>query len=193
MKYRPFVSATEAFTVIEVLIVLAITGLVFAIIFLAVPAVQGNSRDYGRKNFIQILNTQMQEYKNNNAHYPETYDDACDFLLHYADTQGNKIIGGCDPSWSGYGECVTVTTRLYTICYHNNNVPHDYTGKLDEISIALSHWCNTDPAKFDEDPSHPITNGNEWPFDELLSRYVIWTPLERNKTGYCIDDYPRDI
>ncbi len=41
---------TEGFTIIEVLIVLAIAGLILLIVFLAVPALQRNSRNTARNN-----------------------------------------------------------------------------------------------------------------------------------------------
>jgi prepilin-type N-terminal cleavage/methylation domain-containing protein len=41
---------TEGFTIIEVLIVLAIAGLILLIVFLAVPALQRNSRNTTRNN-----------------------------------------------------------------------------------------------------------------------------------------------
>ena len=40
----------EGFTIIEVLIVLAIAGLIMLIVFLAVPALQRNQRNNGRNN-----------------------------------------------------------------------------------------------------------------------------------------------
>ena len=40
----------DGFTIIEVLIVLAIAGLIMLIVFLAVPALQRNSRNTQRKN-----------------------------------------------------------------------------------------------------------------------------------------------
>lgn len=43
----------EGFTIIEVLIVLAIVGLIMLIVFLAVPALQRNSRNTSIKNDVQ--------------------------------------------------------------------------------------------------------------------------------------------
>lgn len=44
---------SEGFTIIEVLIVLAIAGLILLIVFLAVPALQRNSRNTAIKNDVQ--------------------------------------------------------------------------------------------------------------------------------------------
>lgn len=57
----------EGFTIIEVLIVLAIAGLILLIVFLAVPALQRNSRNTQRKNDIQSILGAQQEWSNNNG------------------------------------------------------------------------------------------------------------------------------
>lgn len=56
----------KGFTIIEVLIVLAIAGLILLIVFLAVPALQRNSRNTQRKNDIAALGGAINEYTNNN-------------------------------------------------------------------------------------------------------------------------------
>ncbi len=56
----------EGFTIIEVLIVLAIAGLILLIVFLAVPALQRNSRNTGRKNDVASILGAMSEFTNNN-------------------------------------------------------------------------------------------------------------------------------
>jgi prepilin-type N-terminal cleavage/methylation domain-containing protein len=55
------------FTIIEVLIVLAIAGLIMLVVFLAVPALQRNSRNTQRKNDVSNLLGAVSEYVNNNG------------------------------------------------------------------------------------------------------------------------------
>lgn len=57
----------KGFTIIEVLIVLAIAGLIVLIVFLAVPALQRNSRNTQRKNDVSAAVGSMQEVTNNNS------------------------------------------------------------------------------------------------------------------------------
>jgi prepilin-type N-terminal cleavage/methylation domain-containing protein len=57
---------SEGFTIIEVLIVLAIAGLILLIVFLAVPALQRNSRNTQRRNDVQKMLGVLQESANNN-------------------------------------------------------------------------------------------------------------------------------
>ncbi len=56
----------KGFTIIEVLIVLAIAGLILLIVFLAVPALQRNSRNTQRKNDVAALLGAAAEFSNNN-------------------------------------------------------------------------------------------------------------------------------
>jgi prepilin-type N-terminal cleavage/methylation domain-containing protein len=57
----------KGFTIIEVLIVLAIAGLIILIVLLAVPALQRNSRNTQRKNDVSAIGGAFSEYVNNNG------------------------------------------------------------------------------------------------------------------------------
>ena len=56
----------KGFTIIEVLIVLAIAGLILLIVFLAVPALQRNGRNTQRKNDVAALLAAVSEFGNTN-------------------------------------------------------------------------------------------------------------------------------
>ena len=56
---------SNGFTIIEVLIVLAIAGLILLVVFLAVPALQRNSRDTSRKSDASRILGAAQEVLNN--------------------------------------------------------------------------------------------------------------------------------
>lgn len=56
----------EGFTIIEVLIVLAIAGLIMLIVFLAVPALQRNSRNTQRKNDVAAIQGAISNFLSNN-------------------------------------------------------------------------------------------------------------------------------
>lgn len=57
----------KGFTIIEVLIVLAIAGLILLIVFLAVPALQRNSRNTQRRNDASRISSAVTEYINNSS------------------------------------------------------------------------------------------------------------------------------
>src|SRR5258708_3328611 len=59
--------SNRGFTIIEVLIVLAIAALILLIVFLAVPALQRNSRNTSRRNDVAGLLSGVNEYVANNG------------------------------------------------------------------------------------------------------------------------------
>ncbi|MBQ3465096.1 type II secretion system protein [Candidatus Saccharibacteria bacterium] len=63
MKKRDY---NEGFTIIEVALVLAIAGLIFLMVFIALPAVQRTQRDAKRRDDIGTLLTAIQKYQSNN-------------------------------------------------------------------------------------------------------------------------------
>jgi len=56
---------TQGFTIIEVVLVLAIAGLIFLIVFLALPALQRSQRDTARKNDASRMLSQLTQYQSN--------------------------------------------------------------------------------------------------------------------------------
>ncbi|HEY1064063.1 MAG TPA: type II secretion system protein [Candidatus Saccharimonadales bacterium] len=65
----------EGFTIIEVLIVLAIAGLIMLVVFMAVPALQRNSRNTQRKNDVSSLLGAVNEFtSNSNGSMPVAAD-----------------------------------------------------------------------------------------------------------------------
>ena len=67
---------SSGFTIIEVLIVLAIAGLIMLIVFLAVPALQRNSHNTQRKSDVSALIGAVQEYSNvNSGQLPSALSD----------------------------------------------------------------------------------------------------------------------
>ena len=56
----------KGFTIIEVVLVLAIAGLIFLMVFLALPALQRSQRDTQRKNDASRLRAAVTDYSSNN-------------------------------------------------------------------------------------------------------------------------------
>jgi prepilin-type N-terminal cleavage/methylation domain-containing protein len=56
----------KGFTIIEVVLVLAIAGLIFLMVFIALPALQRNQRDTQRKNDLSRAQTAVNNYQSNN-------------------------------------------------------------------------------------------------------------------------------
>lgn len=77
----------EGFTIIEVMIVLVIAAVILLIVFLAVPALQRNSRNTQRKNEVAAVLAGANEYEaNNNGAAPTTWTAATTTLSGPAGT-----------------------------------------------------------------------------------------------------------
>jgi prepilin-type N-terminal cleavage/methylation domain-containing protein len=86
---------SEGFTIIEVMIVLAIAGLILLIVFLAVPALQRNGRNTQRKADVQSVLGAISDYSaNNNGAAPTSLAQA---------TQGTKTGFYANPGDMDFG------------------------------------------------------------------------------------------
>ncbi len=57
---------TKGFTIIEVVLVLAIAGLIFLMVFIALPAMQRGQRDDARKRDVELIATAVTTFTGNN-------------------------------------------------------------------------------------------------------------------------------
>ena len=70
-------SNKKGFTIIEVVLVLAIAGLIFMMVFIALPALQRSQRDTQRSNDIARVQTALNNYQaNNRGAIPQVSPDA---------------------------------------------------------------------------------------------------------------------
>ncbi len=63
--FKNLKSKTEGFTIIEVLVVLAIAGLIMVIVFIAVPQLQRNQRNEARNNDARLITSAISECLSN--------------------------------------------------------------------------------------------------------------------------------
>ena len=61
------IKTKEGFTIIEVVLVLAIAGLIFLMVFIALPALQRSQRDTSRRNDMSRVDTSLVQYQTNNS------------------------------------------------------------------------------------------------------------------------------
>lgn len=112
----------EGFTIIEVLIVLAIAGLIILIVFLAVPALQRNSRNTQRSNDASIVGGAVNECLNNK----------------------NGQVSSCDTraKLEALGLDVSKLQQLTTVNIANATPSDPGTGVLDTIEVGFGDSCN---------------------------------------------------
>lgn len=89
----------KGFTIIEVVLVLAIAGLIFMMVFVAWPALQRSQRDTQRKNDVSRVVTAVTNYSSsNNGRIPRTQSDWDLFKGSYLMIEKDSFI---DPSGAG--------------------------------------------------------------------------------------------
>jgi prepilin-type N-terminal cleavage/methylation domain-containing protein len=156
----------RGFTIIEVVIVLAIAGLIFMIVFISVPAVQRIQRDSHRKQDLAILKASIDTWKSNNAN--NNLDSAAELALLSADYFQHQ-----DPS----------TGANYQLNFHDVGVAHNLAlPPVGQINYTLGHICENDPATPDtlmQDPSAPAHSAR---------KFAVIISLEANPQGLCLDN-----
>jgi prepilin-type N-terminal cleavage/methylation domain-containing protein len=109
---------SKGFTIIEVVLVLAIAGLIFMMVFIAVPAMSRSANDLQRKKDLTRLNQALTSYQsNNNGKLPSTVADWNGFVTGYVRTAGDTFV---DPSGTDY--VVSTTATLPTTFVATNPV-----------------------------------------------------------------------
>ena len=139
----------QGFTIIEVVLVLAIAGLIFLMVFIALPALQRSQRDTQRKNDMSRLITAVQNYQSNNKNQvPTDFGSANTFYTGYLTTDGDTF---ADPATnSNYqfdlkGVCVkTGGDNNSDKC---NAAPN---ANLGYISVYTNATCDGESAKYSQ-------------------------------------------
>lgn len=89
----------KGFTIIEVVLVLAIAGLIFLMVFIALPALQRNQRDTQRRNDVGRVQTAIASYSSaNRGSIPTNWTT---FTTQYLSVGGDSFI---DPSGAVSGQ-----------------------------------------------------------------------------------------
>lgn len=125
------VKNNKGFTIIEVVLVLAIAGLIFLVVFLALPALQRGQRDTQRKNDAGRMVSQLVAYQTNNqGKLPNSAAEITTFVSGYM-TSGSQSFSdpstGTAYSINGGGAVITTapatqpTTSAGTIFYYINS------------------------------------------------------------------------
>ncbi len=157
----------KGFTIIEVVLVLAIAGLIFLMVFIALPALQRGQRDTQRKSDVSRVNTQISNYQSSNRGNIPTAAQmtagGTGFVAKYL--AGSGAVAGSeykDPK-TGTGYTVTVT----------NADPTD-----GQINYQANRICGADGAAATSYSGATATARN----------YVLRVKLENQSAPYCVDN-----
>lgn len=97
--------STKGFTIIEVVLVLAIAGLIFLMVVVAFPSVERGQRDEQRKRDMSRIEYQMSQYiSTTRGKAPSSPENLGKFVRGYLKGTDNQTAGDeyMDPSGDGY-------------------------------------------------------------------------------------------
>ncbi len=122
----------KGFTIIEVVLVLAIAGLIFLMVFIALPALQRGQRDTQRKQDLSRAQTKINDYQSNNRNSLPT--NWSEFATKYLRTGTDTFV---DPSGEDYA---------FSPLAGNAVVPDDFEATQGRIYYTTSATCGNDGA-----------------------------------------------
>ena len=99
---------TKGFTIIEVVLVLAIAGLIFLMVFIALLSLQRNQRDTQRKNDLGRVITSVTSYASSNRGSLPTFDQT--FIDNYLTVGGDTFF---DPSGANTTQATSTANYLF--------------------------------------------------------------------------------
>ncbi|MCA9328504.1 prepilin-type N-terminal cleavage/methylation domain-containing protein [Candidatus Saccharibacteria bacterium] len=122
----------SGFTIIEVLIVLAIAGLILVVVLIAVPQLQRNQRNEARRSVLNRIATELSNFSGNNGGSFPTEGSA---------TDGSSFLGGFKTRYIDSAPAGTFNTPrnvafTYSVYTAQTSVPED------EIMFNLGGQCN---------------------------------------------------
>lgn len=121
----------KGFTIIEVVLVLAIAGLIFLVVFLALPALQRSQRDSQRKQDLSRFISQLTTYQSNNqGQLPSSATAYTTFISNYLTTGGSSF---SDPS----------TGNTYSVTYATSTPSGTITVDAGQINLYTNTKCDS--------------------------------------------------
>lgn len=143
----------KGFTIIEVVLVLAIAGLIFLMVFLALPALQRSQRDTQRRDDLARFQTAIANYQTNNrGRVPgNNATDAAGALKKYNEFMINYL-------WAGGDEFVDPDGQIYAIGSVCMNWGTSKTNECEDLSKRTADpSASVDTAEYDGETGEALT------------------------------------
>lgn len=167
MLKKLFGKREEGFTIIEVMIVLAIAGLIMVIVFIAVPQLQRNSRDRRRQDTVGRIKAELDTYAgNNNGNYPFRNGTGTGSMADFNSRYITNKVEAKDPS-SG-------TDYTIAIPGAGTNNPN-----ATQIYVYPGMSCSGEDATGTFAGASSTNNER---------RFAVRAQLDRSGTFYCVDN-----
>lgn len=84
---------SKGFTIIEVVLVLAIAGLIFLMVFIALPALQRGQRDTARKNDVSSVSSGVTTFTSNNRGTFPTTAQLASYVQNVSTNTTSVVVG----------------------------------------------------------------------------------------------------
>ena len=171
------IKTKKGFTIIEVVLVLAIAGLIFLMVFIAWPALQRSQRDTQRRNDYAMLSTAITNYSTNNGGKLANLIGTGNTKVLDAKTYINEA--GEDPDGHAYVLAAVKcgSTSSTSVCPLTNASSYLTSGKPKQWNVLVV--LNADCSK-----TH--TNGFAAPTYNSSSRaFAIFGYLEGGPQTFC--------
>ena len=110
----------EGFTNIEVVLVLAIAGLIFLMVFVALPALQRSQRDTQRRNDMSRVDTSLTQYQTNHSNQSNNLPKAGAYNFH--DESADGFPAGC----TGNSACAFIRDYMNTGSSENDGKANNF-------------------------------------------------------------------
>ena len=157
------------FTIIEVVLVLAIAGLIFLMVFVALPALQRSQRDTQRRNDMSRVDTSLVQYQTNNSSAES--DLPLGPSLYIPSTTSDKIDDGASYAGSAAKEFIQRYMNSGTDSTTNNF--QDPDGVLYSMFITDSYADGT-LSDYSAEDAKMTTSGNGYTIDTEFNKHIIY-------------------
>lgn len=133
----------KGFTIIEVVLVLAIAGLIFLVVFLALPALQRNQRDTARKNDVGIVASAINSYSSNNkGALPTTEANVTDYAGNMSNNIANVSVTTTTSATAGSGAEVDKIVVVTGAQCGDNGATTSGTARQSAVIVKLEAGSN---------------------------------------------------
>ena len=142
-------STRNGFTIIEVVVVLAIAGLIFLMVFLALPALQRSQRNQLYKNNLSLVIGALQNYRSNNG---GRKIPATGYNGYYPRSVSDTDVGMRNHPLRSYFDAINFTADIHSVkvVEINGNVRfgNSWSAVLSRIIVILDKTCPDDGSTF---------------------------------------------
>ncbi|MBR5620870.1 type II secretion system protein [Candidatus Saccharibacteria bacterium] len=176
------INSKEGFTIIEVVLVLAIAGLIFLMVFIALPALQRSQRDTARRNDMSRVDTSLVQYQTNNSTRNNNLPNPAAGGSFWKGTDDFNDDNACPTSGKSAIACMFVRDYMNSGAAENNKVNEFQDPNGVPYSMFITeNWAEkgsisttaTENSKLVRgDVANSWTIGGESPFSEYVV-YVV--------------------